>query len=440
MLDANRRDQYQLRWLKRWIWVYFWVLIFEGALRKWIFPSLSGPLLLVRDPVAVIVYIQAYRCRKLSMKTMWPIAILTVGMCLLALAQIVAGVNTPPIALYGLRSYLLHLPLIFIIADTLDEEDLHRLGRWLLLLSVPMTALVLAQFNAPANSWLNAGAGENAAQILSAGGHVRPAGTFSYGIGMQCLAILVAAFIVDALMRKGIYPRWLLWPALLATVATIPLLGSRTVLFTMAALSVFTFFSGMSQAARLAGLLKIVVVLLLAGFVAVQLPFFNHAVDTMTERWQQAAKSEGGVEDVLNKRVLGVFEAGGEAGASAPWLGTGVGMGSNFAAAVTGNEGTFLAGENEWERVVVEFGPLCGLLFMGARVCFAIYMVMQAMRALKRNAALAWLLVPAVVPLLIMTIMEQPTFLGFMVFGAGLCLAAARTGGSAMHGGTAGAV
>jgi hypothetical protein len=30
---------------------------------------------------------------------------------------------------------------------------------------------------------------------------------------------------------------------------------------------------------------------------------------------------------------------------------------------------------------------------------------------------------------MVMAIMEQPTFLGFMVFGAGLCLAAARTAG-----------
>ena len=37
-----------LRWL---IWTYFWLLLFEGGLRKWIVPSLANPLLIIRDPV-----------------------------------------------------------------------------------------------------------------------------------------------------------------------------------------------------------------------------------------------------------------------------------------------------------------------------------------------------------------------------------------------------
>jgi len=32
----------QLRWM---IWAYFWLLLVEGALRKWIVPQLSNPLL-----------------------------------------------------------------------------------------------------------------------------------------------------------------------------------------------------------------------------------------------------------------------------------------------------------------------------------------------------------------------------------------------------------
>ncbi len=38
--------------LKKLFWAYFLLLIFEGALRKWILPQFSAPLLLVRDPIA----------------------------------------------------------------------------------------------------------------------------------------------------------------------------------------------------------------------------------------------------------------------------------------------------------------------------------------------------------------------------------------------------
>ena len=41
------------------IWLYFWLLIFEGALRKWIFPSFSAPLLIVRDPIVILIYLVA---------------------------------------------------------------------------------------------------------------------------------------------------------------------------------------------------------------------------------------------------------------------------------------------------------------------------------------------------------------------------------------------
>lgn len=426
MHETNYGEQKRLIWLKRWIWIYFWLLIFEGALRKWILPSFSGELLLIRDPVALIIYVQAYRCQKFSMKTMWPFGLLTAGMFLLAGAQIVEGLNILPIAVYGLRSYVLHLPLIFVIAETLTGEDLRRLGRWLLVLSIPMLALVLAQYRASGASWLNAGAGAGASQIMTAGNHVRPAGTFSYGVGMQALLLLTTAFIFEALMRKDSYPRWLLYSALFATVASVPILGSRTVLFTMAALGAFTAYSGLSNAARLAGLAKVCAVLLLAGLVAIQLPFFNDAVATMSERWQAASKSEGDAGEILNSRIFGGFEIGIEAAGTTPWLGAGIGRGSNFASVLTTGDTSFMLGEGEWERVVLEFGPICGLLFMGARVCLAGYLLIQALAALRRNSPLAWLLVPATIPILVLSIMEQPTYLGFMVFGAGICLAAAR--------------
>src|SRR6266851_4848928 len=49
--------------VRRMIWLYCWLLIFEGALRKWI-PPLSVPLLVVRDPLVLLIYIQAVRCRR----------------------------------------------------------------------------------------------------------------------------------------------------------------------------------------------------------------------------------------------------------------------------------------------------------------------------------------------------------------------------------------
>jgi hypothetical protein len=430
MRDVNisQHSNQRVLWLKRWIAIYFWLLIFEGVLRKWILPELSGPLLIVRDPVALIICIQASRCGKFSQRAMMPFVILTLAMLLLAIAQIVADVNTVWIALYGLRSYVLHLPLAIVMAKTLTGEDIRKFGRWLLMLSVPMTALILAQFYAPAHSWLNAGAGEGSSQFLATGAHVRPAGTFSFGVGAQCFTVLVAVFVLYALTRPRIYPRWLLWPATMATIASVPLLGSRTVAFEIAVLLGFTLLSGVGNVARIASIAKVVAVLILATILASHLPFFEDSTSTFTKRWQEASRNEGDTTEVLNLRVLGVFDSGIKSGATTPWLGNGIGMGSNFAAYLkTGSTSEFPLAEMEWERVVLEFGPFFGLAFMGLRVGFAAYMLLVSIRAMKRNETLSWLLLPAVLPLLILTIMEQPTYLGFMVFGSGLCLAAARS-------------
>ena len=50
-----------LVWVRRLIWTYLVLLILEGALRKWIVPRFSDPLLIVRDPVVIAIYLFALR-------------------------------------------------------------------------------------------------------------------------------------------------------------------------------------------------------------------------------------------------------------------------------------------------------------------------------------------------------------------------------------------
>src|SRR5258708_39486843 len=52
-------------WLTRFIFLYFWLLIFEGSLRKWVLPGLAAPLLVIRDPPAVVNGFFGIRRRRL---------------------------------------------------------------------------------------------------------------------------------------------------------------------------------------------------------------------------------------------------------------------------------------------------------------------------------------------------------------------------------------
>ena len=108
------------------IWLYLWLLLTEGVLRKWVIPRFSDPLLLVRDPVMLGIYYYAIRARVFPrnfwVNSLWILAFLTlVATILLARFSLVSGyVPTIPlleVTVYGIRTNFLHLPLIFVMAN-----------------------------------------------------------------------------------------------------------------------------------------------------------------------------------------------------------------------------------------------------------------------------------------------------------------------------------
>ena len=232
MAIMRRRDQDsyygRLTLLKKLFWVYFLLLIFEGALRKWVVPGLSVPLLIVRDPVSLLIIWEAYRTHKWPARWTTVITLLTVLLVGLFVVQIIAGDNPLIVGLYGLRSYLLPFPVLFIMGENLDDEDLRKLGVCTLWLLLPMTLLGVAQYVAPPGSFLNRGAYEGAGQIGYIGNHVRPSGTFSFAIGAVHFDTLAAAFILYGMVTEHFAKKWLLWAGVFALIVSVPTTGART--------------------------------------------------------------------------------------------------------------------------------------------------------------------------------------------------------------------
>src|SRR5688572_25075803 len=155
---AQRAGQWRHQTVARWfIWIYVLLLLGEGALRKWIFPQLSSPLLIIRDPLVIAIYAVALA------GGFFPRSGYVIALGIIALLASVAGFLAEsfslPVFLFGLRSNFLHLPLIFVIARVMTYEDVIRLGKWILLLSIPTAYLVVRQFAASPDDILNVGAG-----------------------------------------------------------------------------------------------------------------------------------------------------------------------------------------------------------------------------------------------------------------------------------------
>lgn len=412
------------------IWLYFLLLIFEGTFRKWILPQYSDVLLIIRDPVVIAIYALALKAKVFPRNGyILSLAIIAILSALVSVIVLQPYLSLQPIILvtgYGFRSSFLHLPLIFIIGKVMDEDDVKKLGWWVLVGMIPMCALLAVQFNSAPDAFVNrtAGLGENL-QITAGGGKIRPPGTFSFVSGVIFCAALSASYLLYASLSRGLYRNWLLYGAGLALVVTIGVSGSRSVLLAVmlvvASLVVVLFFrpSAVNQFAR--NLLIVVVVL----FAASRLPVFNEGMQVLSDRFTGTAEAEETtIAGGLAFRMLSGFIEGFQLLTRAPIGGYGLGIGTNGGAKFLTGRAIFLLTEGEWGRVILESGPILGLAFLAWRTMLTVKIGRISLRALKQGNILPVMLYAAGFLALLNGQFGQPTTLGFAAFLPGLCLAA----------------
>ncbi|MBK8475427.1 MAG: hypothetical protein IPL39_03730 [Opitutaceae bacterium] len=414
--------------LKSLIWLYVALLVFEGALRKWVLPDHADVLLVVRDPVVILIYLLALGQGRFPVNG-WVVTISLLSVAAL-FASFLAGQTNLLITGYGLRTNFLHLPLIWVMASVLTRRDAENIGFALLLMAIPMTLLMAAQFRAPMNDILNRGVGgEEGGQIYGALGHIRPPGFFAFITGPQLFFPLAAAFFCHQLGKA----RRLWLPLVLACgvaiLLALPLSISRTV--ALATLLVGTVYLGtLVQSGFLrAGLLRIAVLVAVVGLAASFLPIFDEAHAAFFSRWEEAKgpNDEGSGMASIFARFFGGSDYVLDVASSAPLFGAGIGMGSNMAARLTTGRVGFLLAESEWGRCVLELGPPLALGFLGFRIVLAFALLLHALRRqLHARDPLPLLILSSCAPALIVGQWSPPTILGFSVLGAGLCLTACQ--------------
>jgi hypothetical protein len=419
--------------VRRLIWLYFFLLIFEGTFRKWILPQFSDVLLVVRDPVVLAIYFVALKARVFPRNNyILALGIVSVLSWLVSLAVLEPYLSLKPLILvtgFGFRSNFLHLPLIFIIGRVLTQADVLKLGKWVVIGLIPMCVLLAIQFNAPPDSFINrtAGLGETQ-QITAGGGKIRPPGTFSFVSGVIFYSALSAAFLLYGALTRGVYRNWLLLGGGFALVVTIAVSGSRSVLLAVlvvmaSMLAIITLRpSAMTQFGR--NLLIAVVVLL----VAVRLPVFKEGVQVLSDRFTAVAEAEEkSIAHGLLARTFSGFTEGFLLLSRAPLAGYGLGIGTNGGAKFLTGRSIFLLSEGEWGRVVLESGPILGLAYLVWRTMLTFTLGLFSYRQLKRGEILPIMLYCAGFLSLLNGQFGQPTNLGFAVFVCGLCLAAGNT-------------
>jgi uncharacterized membrane protein YuzA (DUF378 family) len=415
--------------LKKLFWLYFLLLIFEGALRKWVLPGFSAPLLLVRDPVAMLIVIEAYRKNKWPERWAVLIGALTCALLGLCILQLILEDNSWIAAVYGLRSYLLPFPVAFIMGENLDADDLRKFGAGTLWLMLPLAALEVAQYLAPQGSILNAGAYKGAEQIYYVEEHVRASGTFSFVAGPTFYNAIVAALLFYGLMNEKFARKWLLWAAVFALVLSVPVVGSRTLVAELAGIAACGGIATMFGVSQFVKVVKIVIPLLAVYFLVSLLPVFSSAAESLHARSTNAYSSEGGVRHALVARTSGsIIYALGKVDYSSHPVGIGMGRGAAAVSALSTGKPQFVAGEYEFIRELVELGLIPGVAFSLFRFLLALSLTFSAIKCAQRREPLALLLVTPLFATLCFGTLEQPTDQGFMVICVAFIIAALKLG------------
>ena len=426
MFVAPTEDDAQtVQSLKRLIWLYFWLWIFEGALRKWILPSLANPLLIVRDPVVLAIYWTAAR------RQMFPRNNFLAFSGALGAVSLVAGIlvlGNIGIALYGYRTNFLYLPLVFIIAQTFDADDVKKMGRAVLITAIPMALLMALQFRAPANSFLVSGADANFGQLESAAGHIRAPGTFSFILGPVCFFPLVAAFLLDSAISLRRYPVGLLISSAIALGIAIAVSGSRSLLSSVLIVAAFAAVAGCLLRPRwIPRILATVVAALLLSTLLGQVDVFNAGNDVFSARIESASGSEGGVGGFVARFADGILEPFNTLN-DIPLQGFGLGYGTNAAAGLLSGDGkrVFLLSEGEWGRILLESGPVLGLFFIIFRVYLSLLTLRVGAKCIFTGNLLTLLLAASCFLSVLNGQWGVPTMMGYSIFCCGFCLASAK--------------
>ncbi len=408
--------------IRKLLWAYFLLLLFEGAFRKWFLPSLSQGLLIVRDPIAIWIYYLAYAQGIFPLGNKYVQRLFQWTMASVVLSFLINQAHPYAIA-YGARTNLLHIPLIFIIGRILKWKDVINFGKAFLLLALPMTWVVAEQFQADRTDIFNVAAGGTGHQLMTSGDKVRASGTFSFVSGIVFYYCFTVAFIIHGFLQKNTFPKWLLFLGTGATFLAMVIAGSRAVIAeSLQVVACFGFLAYFRPhefgkiAATVFGFSTIALLLYS------QLDLFKEGLNFLSLRFEEAANIEGTPLQAYYNRYWDIISAPYHYAQFTEFWGNGLGTATRAGSMLAGKFGH---AEISWSRPVLENGLLVGSFFLIWRIWITKDLLKTCINCIKKGSYLPIFLFGAAGPVILFSPLGQPTNLGFAVFGSGLCLASA---------------
>jgi hypothetical protein len=393
-----------VKW-RRAVKAVFFLLVIEGALRKWVFPQASEMIYFLKDIVLLGAYFNFYGLstsdRKLipKEKVVNILIFIAIGWCIFQVFN--PSLGSPLVGVFGLRGYLLYIPLIWMIPALFHSEDeLYKFLRSHLLLIIPVGLIGIVQFFSPASSFINKYSNEEAQAVVTFGVNatVRITGTFSYISGYGVYLIVCFGLLIPMLsVKQSSWWRWLSIIELFLVSVNSLMTGSRGTVFAQVLFVVcYLGAKGLTKPESALRLIKqlilpVVIVALASGI------WFRPAINAF---WLRTTSNRD-VSDRVSLSFLEPFDF-----IQYKQL-DGYGTGSTHQATpilrkaldLPAGEVVAVPFEAEMGRIALELGPIGFLFWYGMRVSIMIALIAtfwKLKRLFLRHLALAAFLIQAI--------------------------------------------
>src|SRR5215831_17516777 len=359
-----------LRYWRHALFAVFVLLVFEGALCKWAFPSAQAQIYLVKDAILLVVYLGFVLDDRRNQPVLRGVASIRIVL-LLAFAfgcVEVFNPNSPSllVGFNGLKTYFLYPPIAFILPYAFkSREHLFHMIRLYLVMAIPVALLGFIQVAAGPDSFLNTYVShtEDAPGLAYFGYEniVRTSGTFSYISGYTAFLTFVSFLAIGYNLANGWRIKNNIVPILALTlvIGAMFTTGSRAPVYTLLATGpVILLLAASGRVLRIQTAVRLCLLLPIVAFVALNLS--PRAVDAFIYRANEAS-------DTTVYRVLWPVDATIWALSNGPALGMGIGATHPSALTIMETQEPWWLGdfwtEGEAPQVTVELG-LIGLILI----------------------------------------------------------------------------
>jgi len=365
------------------------ITVFEGAVRKWISPDLTNPLVLLRDGLALYGVFWAIKKGTIhsgqkAAQALWLWSALVV---LWGLFQLLVNQSSFFVYVVGLRFWLLYLWFAYAAAMTLTQDDFRYITNTLLWLLLIMAPLAVVQFNLPPSAFLNKQVdGDETKVFRLTADIVRTTGTFSFTIGYTTLIAIITPFVLSFLSHgmKLWGKSWTTKAMFLALAVATMVSGSRSAIIMFGLMFAVYMVISVRYAKKYGTSNKsvkgntIVMLMVVVSLLSVVPYIFSRSLDATIERFETASESEDFVG-----RVFTIFLGETPVYENLSLIGAGVGAANNFAT-LGKTDDKFALGEVESSRTIME-GGIIGFIFIGLKLLLITFGLRRAFAIAKKT-------------------------------------------------------